>query len=310
MPKTLITQITHCIEHIFDIGGTALSKKIIVFPCGDVGIQVVNIMKSIYSIEPAYLIDNHKCKYVDNIHDLSFLEKIKTDEYVLFLASTNVEIYTSLRNNVLNYFSINNIIELESMIHIDKYEYPKWKTQIGRYSYGPICCNHTWIKTIGSFCSFAAGVDVVTNHEFRYLTTHPIIYAGKNIEGYEYSFELDKGQVYHMIGIEPKTEKVKKQKRIIIGNDVWLGRNVIITNSANIGNGVIAAAGAVITKDIPDYAVVAGVPARVIRYRYRPDQIKILNEIAWWDWTDDEIRERYDDFYLPIEKFIEKYKNR
>lgn len=88
---------------------------------------------------------------------------------------------------------------------------------------------------------------------------------------------------------------------------MWLGRNVIVTNSANIGNGVIAAAGAVITKDVPDYAVVAGIPARIIRYRYTHEQIEALNRIAWWNWTDDEIRERFDDFYLPIEEFIRKY---
>lgn len=82
---------------------------------------------------------------------------------------------------------------------------------------------------------------------------------------------------------------------------------MIVTNGSSIGNGVIAGAGAVITKDIPDYAVVAGVPARVIRYRYNPEQIKALNKIAWWDWSDDEIRERFDDFYLPIDDFIKKY---
>ena len=98
-----------------------------------------------------------------------------------------------------------------------------------------------------------------------------------------------------------------KNDKVVIGNDVWLARNVIITNGAKIGNGVIAAAGAVITKDVPDYAVVAGVPARVIRYRYNPEQIKALNKIAWWDWSDDEIRERFDDFYLPIDDFIKKY---
>ena len=96
-------------------------------------------------------------------------------------------------------------------------------------------------------------------------------------------------------------------KRITIGNDVWLGMNVIITNYANIGNGVIAGAGSVITRDVPDYAVVAGVPARIIRYRYEKTRIEALNQIAWWDWTDDEIRERYDDFYLPIDDFIKKY---
>lgn len=88
---------------------------------------------------------------------------------------------------------------------------------------------------------------------------------------------------------------------------MWLGKNVIITNGANIGNGVIAGAGAVITKDIPDYAVVVGAPARIIRYRYTKEQIESLNRIQWWNWSDDKIRERYDDFYLSVDLFIDKY---
>ena len=296
MVKTLITQITDCIEHIFDVGGVSLSQKIIVFPCGDVGIQVSSIMRNIYSVEPAYLIDNKKCKYATNIHELSYLDLINTEEYVLFLASTNPDIYDDLKESASKFFPTERIVELECMLPKSRPEYPEWKTEIGRYSYGPICYNHPWIKSIGSFCSFAVGVDYVTNHEFRYVTTHPIIYQGKIIEGYEYPFELDSAQDYYFEGIEPKTEYVKKQRRATIGNDVWLGRNVIVTNSANIGNGVIAAAGAVITKDVPDYAVVAGVPARIIRYRYTPEQIEALNKIAWWDWSDDEIRERFDDF--------------
>lgn len=58
---------------------------------------------------------------------------------------------------------------------------------------------------------------------------------------------------------------------------------------------------------MPDYAIVAGVPARIIKYRYNPEQIAALNRIAWWDWSDDDIRERYDDFYLSIDEFIKKY---
>lgn len=108
-------------------------------------------------------------------------------------------------------------------------------------------------------------------------------------------------------GVNPRGN-LYKTKKIKIGNDVWLGQNVLITNGSNIGNGVIAGAGAIITKDVPDYAVVVGVPARIIRYRYTPEQIKELNKIAWWDWTDEEIRDRFEDFYLPIEDFLKKYK--
>lgn len=310
MAKTLITQITDCIEHIFDIGGATGSKHIIVYPCGDVGIHVLEIMRDVYSIEPAYLIDNKKCRYSEKIHDISFLKTIHVNDFFLILASTNPDIYDELKASVSSFFSEEKIIELEDMkISSEHNKYCSWKTEIGRYSYGPICCDHPWIKSIGSFCSFAAGVDVVTNHEFRYITTHPIIYEGKNIEGYEYPFDIDRGEKYYMPGIEPRGDKVKKQRRAVIGNDVWLGKNVTVTNSANIGNGVIGAAGAVITKDVPDYAVVAGVPARIIRYRYSPNQIDALNKIAWWNWSDDDIRKRFDDFYLPVDEFIKKYKN-
>lgn len=108
--------------------------------------------------------------------------------------------------------------------------------------------------------------------------------------------------------MQPKKEYIiEKFRRVQIGNDVWFGQNVLVTNYANIGNGVIAGAGTVITKDVPDYAIVVGAPARVIKYRYLPREIEQLNKIAWWDWSDEEIRERYDDFYLPIGEFIKKY---
>lgn len=95
--KTLITQITDCIERTFDVGGVDYSRKIILFPCGDVGIQAANILRMIYAIEPAYLIDNRKCKYSANIHEFSFLNEIDSQEYVLFLTSTNPDIYLSLK---------------------------------------------------------------------------------------------------------------------------------------------------------------------------------------------------------------------
>lgn len=95
--------------------------------------------------------------------------------------------------------------------------------------------------------------------------------------------------------------------RLTIGNDVWLGKNVIITNYSNIGNGVIAGAGAVITKDIPDYAVVCGAPARIIKYRFSKKIIEELNAIAWWNWKDEDIVARWDDFQLDAVEFCEKY---
>lgn len=148
------------------------------------------------------------------------------------------------------------------------------------------------------------------NHEYRKITTHSMFYTGA--DGY-LGFQNDedeKRDTWHFEGAHLHREEVEQVKRIKIGNDVWLGHNVLITNYANIGNGVIVGAGAIITKEVPDYAVVVGVPARIIRYRYMPEQIAALNEIAWWDWSDDEIRKNYDDFFLPVEVFIEKHQKK
>ena len=183
-------------------------------------------------------------------------------------------------------------------------------TQIGKYSSGPICRDHPLIESIGAFCSFAEGVCVHGNHGMQYVSTHPFLYKGSPndpIEG-AMPYEEYHEAAWYVPGVHPKGKI--EQKRIKIGNDVWLGRNVAIVNYANIGNGVIAGAGAVITKDVPDYAVVVGVPARIIKYRYTHEQIDALKKIKWWDWDDEIIRDRYDDFYLNIEDFIAKYTDR
>ena len=298
---TLIGQIKECIEPKLDAG----FRKFIIFPFGEVGMQVRDVLRSVYGIETEYVLDNHLCKYNPDIKALEFLDKLSTGGYCVVLASTNPNIYGELKKELQRYFADENIAELSSMVKLKK-DKVEWNTKIGKYSYGPICRNHPYIESIGAFSSFAAGTEVVPNHTDQYLTTHNMIYYGAHHEKFV-EFSSLKGKKWYFEGVQPRRDKIQPLKRVKIGNDVWLGRNVIITNYANIGNGVIAGAGAIITKDVPDYAVVVGVPARIIRFRYSPEQIESLNKIAWWDWTDDEIRERYDDFYLPVDEFIKKY---
>lgn len=273
--------------------------------------QIKNILQDAYGKKADYILDNRLCRYNPNIYSLSFLKNIECKNAVLILASLNSEIYQELKKNVMKYMDEENIIELVSMKNMIKNNKQERSgttiTKIGKYSSGPLCQEHHLIESIGAFCSIAIGCEVVENHSMRYLSTSPFIYKNKNINpALKMDYSESKDCEWYFEGVEPKGV-VDKLSRIKIGNDVWLGRNVIITNGSNIGNGVIAGAGAVITKDVPDYAIVAGVPAKIIRYRYTPEQIKSLNEIQWWNWSDDEIRERFDDFYLPIEEFISKY---
>jgi len=86
-------------------------------------------------------------------------------------------------------------------------------------------------------------------------------------------------------------ERVQKISVVEIGNDVWVGANSVITSGIKIGNGAVVAAGAVVVKDVPSYAVVAGVPAKIIKYRFSKDMILKLENLEWWNWDREWIKE-------------------
>lgn len=121
---------------------------------------------------------------------------------------------------------------------------------------------------IGKFCSIASGVKInlpmhpVTNN----ISTHPFFYS-------------DKYEKFNKI----KSTKFIEFSKVDIGNDVWIGENVIILSGIKIGNGAILAAGAVVTKDIPNYAVAAGIPAKIIKMRFDTSEIQILQNAQWWN---------------------------
>lgn len=121
---------------------------------------------------------------------------------------------------------------------------------------------------IGKYCQIGAYVAMhSTNHPINYLST----YINKN---------LFDGELINL----------KENNKITIGNDVWIGHNVIIVGHVSIGNGAILAAGSVITKDVPNYAIVAGVPAKVIKYRFSEKIIQEIEELKWWDKNDNELK--------------------
>ena len=127
---------------------------------------------------------------------------------------------------------------------------------------------------IGKFCAIASGVKFImngANHETIPISTFPFAIFGK---GWEKIME----------GINP-IDKFPNKGDTIIGNDVWIGYDATIMPGVKIGNGAIIAAKSVVTKNVPDYAVAGGNPARIIRTRYDDEQISRLNAIAWWDWS-------------------------
>ncbi|WP_066309696.1 CatB-related O-acetyltransferase [Bacillus sp. FJAT-29814] len=161
---------------------------------------------------------------------------------------------------------------------------------IGIGSYGG-CFEHTKIPrgtSIGKYCSFAPNVHIYNgDHPKNFITTHPIIY----------------NPVFNFV----KKESITRTK-IEIGHDVWIGQNAIITSKVSkIGNGAIIGAGSVVTKNVNDYEIVAGSPAKVIGYRFSEDEINKLNEIEWWNWDKEAIRENID-IFQDSKKFMELFK--
>lgn len=96
----------------------------------------------------------------------------------------------------------------------------------------------------------------------------------------------------------------EESEPIVVGHDVWVGARAIILDGVKIGNGAIIGAGAVVTKDVPAYAVVAGVPAKLIRYRFEPEQVAELEKRQWWDRDIEWLKKNHRKF-RDIREFLE-----
>ena len=99
----------------------------------------------------------------------------------------------------------------------------------------------------------------------------------------------------------------RKLRQTIIGHDTWIGHGAVIKPGLKIGHGAVVGSSSVVTKDVPDYAIVVGNPAKIIRYRFDEQTIKSLLHITWWLWDYEMIKLRQDDFLLPVNDFILKY---
>lgn len=131
---------------------------------------------------------------------------------------------------------------------------------------------------IGKFCAIASGAKFImngANHEVAPVSTFPFGIFGNGWD-----------KINEVVDLR---EKYPNKGDTIIGNDVWIGHEATLMPGIKVGNGAIIASNSVVTKDVPDYAIVGGNPAQVIRMRFDEDAVKRLLRIAWWNWSADKI---------------------
>lgn len=142
---------------------------------------------------------------------------------------------------------------------------------------------------IGNYSSIAHNVEFIvgSNHNNRLVSNYPF----RAIYAHDSSGAVNND---------------RNHNQVIIGNDVWIGANVTILDGVRIGNGAVVGAGTVVARNVPPYAVVAGNPARVVRYRFSPEVIDSLQRIKWWNWDSVRIKKCWREFE-NTEEFLCKY---
>lgn len=163
------------------------------------------------------------------------------------------------------------------------------RVTVGRHTYGHRRGNFLlWTPDerieVGAFCSFSAGVKLFGGGEHKAsVTTFPL----------------------RTLLVDPEGGNVEATSKgpTRVGNDCLLGWGALVLSGVTVGHGAILGAGAVVARDVPPYAVVAGNPARVVRMRFDERTVERLLAVRWWDWDDDTIRERVD-LFDDIERFL------
>lgn len=188
-------------------------------------------------------------------------------KYILGLLKNLFNPAVSLFTTIDNRSHINRKAKVYSCVHIDN-------STLGAYSY---VSRHSRIvhADVGKFCSIAGETKVgMSTHTLDKLSTSPLFTEQKNATKHSWA----------------KNSVLNPYERVKVGNDVWIGVRAIILGGKTIGNGAVVAAGAIVTKDVPPYAVVAGVPAKVVRYRFPKEMIERLEALQWWELPDEVLK--------------------
>lgn len=159
-------------------------------------------------------------------------------------------------------------------------------SSIDRHSFCGYDCD-VYLARIGRFTSIASGVVIGgARHPMEWVSMSPVFYAGRDSVKAKFA-----------------EHKLMPHDGVIIGHDVWIGRSAIVLAGVTVGDGSVIGAGSVVTKDVPPYAIMAGNPARLIRYRFDENVIRKLEEIKWWNFSEARLK-TFGGVFNDVERFL------
>lgn len=167
-------------------------------------------------------------------------------------------------------------------------------SDFGAYSYCDRFCDIA-NSEIGKFSNIASYVRIgATDHPLDRASLHHFMYRSAS-----YWADAEDDQAWF--------EK-RRARRAHVGHDTWIGHNAQIKPEVRVGNGAVVASGAIVTRDVAPYSIVAGIPAKPVRARLDPDLAARIEALRWWDWSHDALRDALQDFRtLSVPAFLEKY---
>lgn len=306
--------------------------RFIIYPYGELGLLTNDILKKRYGVMDAIVVDNKLSRYNKDVLPVSALTEEMFDRRTRILfALDNPKLFHVVYDGIPAFVPRESIAiiseDILEQLNEGTATPEHWSSphvyhhcMVGKYTYNydKLLECEGLCKSLGAFCSINGTARIVPNHPLEMVTMHDFLYA--SVKGLPYDFPsvddafLEKRKrlcaKYGTHPLNPHLNNFKspisKNAPCVIGNDVWIGYNVVILPGVTIGDGAVLAANAVVTHDVPPYTIVAGVPARPLKKRFRDEVITKLLEIKWWDWPDEKIIENLEYFY-QAEKFVEKF---